>query len=155
MAKKLKIVECISCGKEVEVSVFASSAKTKCDDCKGGNKVTTTMTRNENGFDGRKHGPRIDGPLDNDSLNRLCCPHHPDKPMTIIGVIKSDWGDQITYQCREKGCYTVVQISEQSTMPLRTRIHGIGFEIDDVFLALQEHKGLRKLEERYNVANVE
>jgi hypothetical protein len=52
--------------------------------------------------------------------------------MSIIGVVKSSMGDISTFQCREKGCWTLVKISEQQTSPVMTSASGIGYEPDDL-----------------------
>ena len=133
--RKLKDARCIECGKEIQIHIYASAKKCRCDDCKRkrAKRVTQpapTPKPNSSEFFQRKPGPRIDG-RPNRALEKLCCPYHPDIPMKIIGVIKSEiWGDIVTLQCRQPGCWLVVNISEQSKGPLRTKSHGDGYEPD-------------------------
>lgn len=142
MTTATKICPCIVCGAEVEVTKFASASKVKCELCKNGGSNTEATEKPipdvQQSFGGLTHrtGPRIDG-QPSKALRNLCCPHHPDKPMTVIGVNKSElWGDQVTLQCREKECYTVVVILERQQFPLRTKVHGDGYEPDDIIEAL-------------------
>ena len=145
MSKKTKQAECIECGEVITISLFASAKKARCDECKKDRKKNKKSdqqnhliqkadddisTIDEN--TGLTRGARIDG-RPNKALENLSCPYHPDKKMKLIGVIKDDmWGDIVTLQCREEGCWLVVEISEQSrrTGPLRTKSHGIGVEPD-------------------------
>lgn len=125
-AKKTKQVPCTGCGKQTEVSLFMSALKVKCPDCK-----TTKQAQGEDGFRPLV-GPRIDGHPTNKALRSLCCPYHTEKPMSIIGVSKSDWGDVVTFQCREDGCWLMVKISEQQTGPIKTTASGLSYTPDDV-----------------------
>ena len=131
--RKLKDARCIECGKEIQIHIYASAKKCRCDDCKRGRTRRTTQpasTPKPNQFFKGGPGPRIDG-RPNRALEKLCCPYHPDTPMKVIGVIRSEnWGDLVTLQCRQPGCWLVVNISEQTKGPLRTKSHGDGFEPD-------------------------
>lgn len=133
--KKLKDARCIECGKEIQIHIYASAKKCRCDDCKRKGKKRATQsapapTSSTDEFFQSKSGPRIDG-RPNRALEKLCCPYHPDVPMKVIGVIRSEnWGDIVTLQCRRPGCWLVVNISEQTKGPLRTKAHGDGFEPD-------------------------
>lgn len=133
MAKveKYKQAECIECGKDISIHIYASKKKCKCDDCK-------EQPQEDSGNDGpvqyfeSQQGPRIDG-RPNKALERLCCPYHHDIPMKVIGVVKNPmWGDLVTMQCQRPGCWLVVNISEQSKQigPMRTKSHGDGYEPD-------------------------
>ena len=134
---KLKDAKFVECGKEIQIHIYASAKKCKCDDCKQGKVRQVTQPApvpksSPDGFFQRDPGPRIDG-RPNKALERLCCPYHHDIPMKVIGVIRSEnWGDIVTLQCRRPGCWLVVNISEQSKHigPLRTKSHGDGFEPD-------------------------
>lgn len=151
MSKRTKPAKCVVCGKDIEITVFGSLKTCKCDECKGGNIKAATPTteakedtteRHETVYGEKMTGPRIDG-KPNKALRNLCCPYHPQHPMDIVGVIKNDhWGDIVSFQCRQKGCYAVVQISEQSKMsgPLRTTACGTSFEQDDLVETLREGK---------------
>lgn len=133
MSKKTKIVKCVGCGKDIEVSKFMSALKARCQDCKNGSRRGSSSNTSK--------APRIDGPP-NKALSRLCCPYHPDHRMTVIGVIKSSkWGDIVSLQCRVDGCWTLVQISEQHRHmgPLRSKVHGIGFESEEDVSRFVEH----------------
>lgn len=130
---KLKDARCVECGKEIQIHIYASAKKCRCDDCKQREKRATqsTPTSSSGEFFQRNSEPRIDG-RPNKALEKLCCPYHHDIPMKVIGVIKSEnRGDIVTLQCRQPGCWLVVSISEQSQGPLRTKSHGIGFEPDN------------------------
>jgi len=127
MATKTKDVECVGCGAEIQVSLFMSAAKAKCESC----KKPATPDINIDGTYATGIGPRIDG-APNEALRLLGCPYHPKTPMSIIGVVKSSMGDISTFQCREKGCWTLVKISEQQTSPVMTSASGIGYEPDDL-----------------------
>lgn len=164
MAKvtKQKDATCIDCGKTIQINVLASLKTARCEDCKGGNKVEVSRGTQEGGDDVRTAygeamtGPRIDG-RPNKALAKLGCPYHPHKVMDVIGVIKNDhWGDIVSLQCREKGCYALVQISEQSRMsgPFRTTVDGTSFEPDDLVETvrtgnLEEWAEARDVEVRY------
>lgn len=125
-AKKTKQVACIECGKQTEVGLFTSAAKAKCEGC----KVAKDAQVDETGFRPLV-GPRIDG-QPNMALRSLCCPYHTKKPMSIIGVVKSDWGDVVTFQCREDGCWLLVKISEQQKGAVKTTASGLSYTPDDV-----------------------
>lgn len=132
---RLKDAKCVECGKEIKINIYASAKKCKCDDCKRGRAKRATRptppSKSSLGeFFKGDPGPRIDG-RPNRALEKLCCPYHPDIPMKIIGVVRSEnWGDLVTLQCRQPGCWLVVNISEQTKGPLRTKSHGDGFEPD-------------------------
>lgn len=149
---KTKDATCIQCGTPIKIHIYASPKVAKCDVCK--NNVTKTIMHNQdddmNVYGERTTGPRIDG-APNPALQNLACPYHPDKRMDIIGVIKNDhWGDIVSFQCRAKGCWTVVQISEQARKsgPWRTTVDGTSFEPDDVLEHLKEGKMDEWCEER-------
>ena len=133
--RKLKDAKCIDCGKEIQIHIYASAKKCRCDDCKRnrGKVKRATQSAPTSGpdkFFQNNSGPRIDG-RPNRALEKLCCPYHHDVPMKVIGVIRSEnWGDIVTLQCRRPGCWLVVSISEQTKGPLRTKSHGDGFEPD-------------------------
>jgi len=124
--KKTKQAICTGCGKQTEVSLFMSALKAKCDDCKTGKQPQ----QGSNGFRPLT-GPRIDG-HPNAALRNLCCPYHTQKPMSIIGVVKSDWGDVVTLQCREEGCWLMVKISEQQRSAVKTTASGLSYTPDDI-----------------------
>lgn len=130
---KLKDAKCVECGKDIQIHIYASAKKCKCDDCKRGiakHVAQLSQTLNPGEFFQGDSGPRIDG-RPNRALEKLCCPYHHDIPMKVIGVIRSEgWGDLVTLQCRRPGCWVVVNISEQTKGPLRTKSHGDGFEPD-------------------------
>lgn len=137
---KQKDAVCVGCGKVIQINVLASLKTAKCDECKGGKRQD--VPRETDGEEAEHTtaygeslvGPRIDG-KPNRALARLCCPYHPHRQMDIIGVIKNDhWGDIVSMQCRERGCWTVVQISEQARNvgPWRTTVDGTSFEPDDL-----------------------
>lgn len=136
LSKETKTVKCVGCGKDIEVSKFMSALKARCQDCKNSGRRSNSSNSSNN----ISRGPRIDGPPSK-ALSRLCCPYHPDNRMTVIGVIKSKWGDIVSLQCRVDGCWTLVQISEQQRHmgPLRSKVHGIGFESDDDVSRFVEH----------------
>jgi len=136
---KTKHAECALCGADTEVSLYASLTNARCEECK--EESVPTITSNSHQWEGKRTGPRIDG-RPNQALSSLSCPHHSTQKMDVIGVIKSEmWGDTISMQCRIKGCWTIVQISEQGKQmgqPMRTKIHGDGFEVDDLARHLEQ-----------------
>ena len=130
-AMETKICKCIICEKEVRVSKFMTPSKVRCDECK------KRQEEQRKSFGGPSRGPRIDG-QPNKALRKLGCPYHPDQAMKIIGVIKGEWGDIVSLQCRVPGCWCVVQISEQQQGPLRTKASGLGLEPDDIIGKFEE-----------------
>lgn len=143
---KMKDAQCMMCGDNIKIHIYASAKKAICDGCKS---QDTDIVEDLPTKDDLK-GPRIDG-KPNKALRKLCCPHHADTPMQVIGVIKGDWGDLISLQCRIKGCWTLVQISEQQAKmghPLRTKCHGDGYEKDpDALIQHLEHGTLHRWKE--------
>lgn len=145
MAKvtKTKDAICNVCGESMQINVLASLKTAKCEPCKANKKQAVKVVEhngNPSVYGENQNGPRIDG-RPNKAFENLGCPHHPQNKMLIIGVVKNElWGDLITLQCRQKGCWTVVNISEQSKRsgPLRTRVHGDGYEVDDIINRLSE-----------------
>ena len=126
---KTKQAQCVECGKDIKIHIYASPKTCKCEDCKLGG-MSNSEQEDYNNIN--MSGPRIDR-QPNKALQTLGCPHHPDHPMKLVGVIHSPmWGDIISMQCRQPGCWLVVNISEQSKNagPLRTRGHGDGYEVD-------------------------
>lgn len=158
--ERYKNATCIECGKPIQIHIYASASKARCDECKSGRhgKVSGSVQTSQGDLKplsthetqgkphGRAerhigtdlvteddlHGPRIDH-KPNLALQNLCCPFHHDMPMKIIGVINSPiWGDLVDLQCRHPGCWTRVTISQQNTKmgPVRTTGSGDGFEPD-------------------------
>jgi hypothetical protein len=145
MADKTKDGVCVVCTKPIKVHKFVSLKTCKCDDCKT-NKTRKAEPVNtsdqETAYGESTAGPRIDG-KPNKALMKLCCPYHPADPMDIVGVIKNDkWGDIVSFQCRERGCHAVIQITEQAKMssPWRTTADGTSFEPDDLIETLRQGK---------------
>jgi hypothetical protein len=148
---KMKDAVCIDCGVAIEINVLASLKTARCAVCKTGGKFADVRYDDEPAavadpvdepepagrvtvYGESMTGPRIDG-APNKALARLACPYHPHKTMNVIGVIRNDhWGDIVSMQCREKGCWTVIQISEQSRIsgPWRTTVDGTTFEPEDL-----------------------
>lgn len=122
---KTKIATCTVCNKESEVSLYASIKDYKCSECKNGKKES------EQSFE-QTNESRIDR-QPNKALSSLSCPYCQDKQMKVIGVISSpEWGDIVQMQCRQKDCWLVVSISEQSKQsgPIRTTSSGLGYKVD-------------------------
>lgn len=154
MGKKTKDAKCVICGVDFQASLFASLKTCRCDDCKGSRKAEDIgdigginpsielMAKPQKvavvDYSEKVNGPRIDGEP-NRALARLACPLHPYKQMAVIGVIKSSWGDILDFQCREKGCYTRVSITERprNGYPMQTTGCGTDYEPTDALDAIE------------------
>lgn len=144
---KEKQVSCIDCGKEITVSVFASPKKARCQECKGGGArpetieeapvpAPTTPPERTPAPEAIEQETTAEKParLDkqpNKALQNLNCPYCK-TPMTLISVIHSSmWGDMITMQCRNKGCYIKVEINERDRIeaPIKATPCGTGYDV--------------------------
>lgn len=129
---KEKQVNCIDCGKEITVSLFASPKKSKCPECKGntqGKTLTAPVVAIEQGTT-TEQPARLDR-QPNKALHSLNCPYCK-TPMTLISVLHSPmWGDMITMQCRNRGCYIKVEINERDKIeaPITATPCGTGYDI--------------------------
>lgn len=144
---KEKQVSCIDCGKEITVSIFASPKKARCQECKGGGTRSETPAPAPAAIE--QEAPAAPAPeaaeqeaattekparLDkqpNKALQNLNCPYCK-TPMTLISVIHSSmWGDMITMQCRNKGCYIKVEINERDRIeaPIKATPCGTGYDV--------------------------
>lgn len=145
MSAKTKVCPCVDCGENVEVSKFMSALKVKCEKCKTGEKPVEVVAEKESNtpppvkaaeVKKEESAPigsgRIDG-KPNRALMNLCCPFHPHERMHIVGVIKSErWGDIVDFQCRVRGCWCKVSVSQQNQRigPVKTSGDGLGWEPD-------------------------
>lgn len=137
MTNRTKEVNCIDCQEVITVSVFASPKSARCEKCKNTKygksdvveKAEEPAKSQVDAYGEKISGPRIDG-SPNRALARLSCPFHPHVQMTIIGVIKSDWGDIVDLQCREPRCWTKVSISEQSKNGHAIQTTGCGTDFE-------------------------
>lgn len=129
---KEKQVKCIDCGTEITVSLFASPKKSRCNECKG----NSTREKTTPAPDAAEQGTTTEQParLDrqpNKALHNLNCPYCK-TPMTLISVMHSPmWGDMITMQCRNRGCYIKVEINERDKIeaPIMATPCGTGYDI--------------------------
>jgi hypothetical protein len=164
MSDKTKVCKCVDCGTNVEVSKFMSATKVKCSECKEGRKTISEPQKEENGptttpepqktreipRKAKEDIPiapvgvgRVDG-KPNKALMNLCCPFHTYQKMEIIGVIKSEkWGDIVDFQCRVRGCWCKVTISQQNQHigPVKTTGDGLEYEADEVLEQLKNGNG--------------
>ena len=128
---KEKQVKCIDCGKEITVSLFASPKKSRCSECKGDNTRTPAPAAAA-----AEHTPNTEKPArvdrqPNKALQNLNCPYCK-TPMTLISVLHSPiWGDMITMQCRNRGCYIKVEINERDKIeaPIMATPCGTGYDV--------------------------
>lgn len=121
-----KICQCIKCGKDVEVTKFASAAKVLCDECKdAGEKPTqkyiegmTKFNIDMNKLD-RNVVPTIENYtvvpqlIANKKLREVICPACGKSHMKIVKVL--DWNPMgliVHYQCQE--CLLLLTLSEQA-----------------------------------------
>lgn len=138
---KEKQVSCIDCGKEITVSIFASPKKARCQECKAGGTQPESIEEHVQQEEAPapeviENEAEIEKParLDrqpNKALQNLNCPYCK-TPMTLISVIHSSmWGDMITMQCRNKGCYIKVEINERDRIeaPIKATPCGTGYDV--------------------------
>lgn len=130
-----KILPCTICGKEVEVTKFASAAKVICDDCKdesGGyserNEINMNVKIDMKKLD-RNVVPILEeyvatpSLINNTRLRMIVCPACGHEHMKILKVL--DWsvsGLIIHYQCPK--CMALVSISEQAKNIIKTYSEG-------------------------------
>lgn len=135
MEKKTKEVTCIACGETIQVSLFMSPKKAKCDTCKKNNVMTVFKSLVEEKSAPAKENPVVteympskknapvfipDKPMKT-ALAGLCCPHHTETTMEITSVVRSStYGDCVALQCPV--CFTIVQITEPNQFPERKRV---------------------------------
>jgi hypothetical protein len=130
-----KILPCIKCGKDVEVSKFMSAQKVLCSECKGvpsGSLGGVKLQIDKSKFKNMKIAPLEEyemngGMIANKRLREVRCPacgHEYMKPLKIIDW--SQWGLIIHYQCQE--CYTTIELSEQCRRPMKIYNHGKRFD---------------------------
>lgn len=120
-----KILPCIKCGKDTEVSKFMSAQKVLCNECKGSAPVSTgkklVVDRSRLSM---VNMPPIEeyemnvGIIANRRLREVPCPscgHNYMKPLMVVDW--SQFGMVINYQCQD--CYTTMTISEQCKSKIR------------------------------------
>lgn len=119
-----KVCKCINCGKDVNVTKFASASKVLCDECKGesggyaqADGVITNPVIDLNKLD-RNVVPTLDEynvtPVlfANRALREVKCPACGHEHMKILKVMDwSTFGLIVHYQCQK--CKLLVSISEQ------------------------------------------
>ena len=124
-----KILPCINCGIDVEVTKFASAAKVLCSNCKGEISPRASNKRNDNEMlpqieiDISKIDRNVIPPpeqynitpmlIANQALREVTCPACGYDSMKIIKVL--DWsmfGMTLSYQCPH--CFLLMTLSEQS-----------------------------------------
>lgn len=152
---KEKQVNCIDCGKEITVSLFASPKKSRCPECKNNTQRKTSpapATTTEYGTT-TEQPARMDR-QPNKALHQLNCPYCK-TPMTLISVMNSPmWGDMITMQCRNRGCYIKVEINERDKIeaPITATPCGTGYDIamssEELLKALESGDISRKFVDR-------
>ena len=128
-----KILPCITCGKDVTVTKFASAAKVQCPECKGEGSgsyseykesVNTNLKINMKKLDRAVIPPLEEyvatpALVANPALREVECPACGHKHLKILKTIDwSSFGLIIHYQCH--ACKLIVSISEQATHLIRT-----------------------------------
>lgn len=127
---KEKQAKCIDCGKEITVSLFASPKKTRCSECKGSSTPAPATPAAAEHIPNTEKPARLDR-QPNKALHNLNCPYCKTS-MTLISVIHSPmWGDMITMQCRNRGCYIKVEINERDKIeaPIMATPCGTGYDV--------------------------
>jgi hypothetical protein len=138
-AGETKICQCIKCGKDVEVTKFASAAKVMCDECKGithdseGGSITLQPLKIDLSKLDKNTMPSIDdyhalpSLISNRRLREVKCPACGHESMRILRVI--DWsafGLIINYQC--PNCDLLVNVSEQCNHQLKVHSTGLSYD---------------------------
>lgn len=101
--KETKLLPCSypGCGHPLIVNKFESAARARCPDHKN---VASSAYREE--------VDDSDNVVVNRSLGQLCCPFHPEKPMSLLKVERTAKGRpfQFVFRCRLTECMTTVEI---------------------------------------------
>lgn len=101
--KKTKILPCSfpECGQPLIVNKFESAARARCPDHKA---VASSSYREQ-----RTEDQQV---IVNRALGQLCCPFHPEEPMSLLGVEQTGKGRafKFSFRCRLSECCCVVDI---------------------------------------------
>lgn len=146
---KTKEATCISCGKQITVSKFMSTAKAKCEDCKAPSEAkkpvsvasdgSGAVNRTSNGFESREvpfvasegvkvhpgHGRIEKNP--NKRLRRLECPYGCGQLELVALVANDRWGDIVTMQC--PSCRLVIELMDACPMRPMMRLSEDGISL--------------------------
>ena len=134
-----KILPCIKCGKDVEVTKFASAAKVICDECKGEsggyaqhdeivlNPIIHMDKLDRNIIPELEEYHTTSALINNSALRNIKCPACGHEYMKILRVMDwSTFGLVAHYQCPK--CKLLVSVSEQTKILLKSFGEGMVYD---------------------------